>query len=148
MTSAHRALQPVTNNPSIIYQSHLTPFRTRDGLLLLTHIPIYSGTPMRLYKYLTRTHSSPPTYPVTILPPTFPHGNRSHWHPPETISCPTPSSNVRNTRPHGIAPKTNILTKNLDAHCIFNLFQRHVDDISKKHASIRPTPKHYIGNTN
>ena len=122
-------LHPISDDADIIFQSPTSVVGTEEGdLLTIIHIPLYRGSLMRMYRYVSAPFPLREDVVVTIkhnkdylaLDPSGTVGKE--LSSTEVLAC-----NHINRIFH--CTGENVLQKNLDDLCLYNLFYQRVDQI-------------------
>ena len=125
--SRQEHLHPISNDADIIFQSPTSVVGTETGdLLVIIHIPLYSGSLMRMYRYV----STPFPLSEDIVATIMHDKDYLALDPSGTIGKELSSTEVLafdhiNRIYH--CTGENVLQKNLDDLCFYNLFNQRVD---------------------
>ena len=122
-------LHPISEDADIIFQSPTSVVGTGDkDLMIIIHIPLYSGSLMRLYRYVSAPFPLREDIVATI------RHDKSYLalDPSSTIGKELSSTEVlacdQINRVYHCTGE-NVLQKNLDDLCLYNLFNQRVDRI-------------------
>ena len=123
------SLNPVSSDADTLFQSPTSVIGTNDGdLLIIVHIPLYSGSLMRLYRYVAAPFPLRDNIVATIrhekeylaLDPSGTVGKE--LSATEILKC------DRINRIHHCNGE-NVLQKNLEQLCLYNLYNQRVEEI-------------------
>ena len=123
------SLNPVSNDADTLFQSPTSVIGTNDGdLLIIVHIPLYSGSLMRLYRYVAAPFPLRDNIVATIR-----HGKEYlALDPSGTVGKELSATEIlkcdRINRIHHCNGE-NVLQKNLERLCLYNLYHQRVDEI-------------------
>ena len=129
--SRQEHLHPISEDADIIFQSPTSVVGTEDGdLLAIIHIPMYSGSLMRMYRYVSAPFPLREEVVATIkhdkdylaLDPSGTVGKE--LSSTEVLSCDQINRIFHCTG-------ENVLQKNLDDLCLYHLFNQRVDQIEE-----------------
>ena len=123
------SLNPVSDDADTLFQSPTSVIGTNDGdLLIVVHIPLYSGSLMRLYRYVAAPFPLRDNIVATI------RHNKEYLalDPSGTVGKELSATEIlkcdRINRIHHCNGE-NVLQKNLEQLCLYNLYNQQVEEI-------------------
>ena len=127
MTKARKAgLQPLSTHPGIIFQSPVTAVRDGDKLLAIVHVPMYSDGLMNLYRYLPAPFFLDSEIALRVNSATdFIALNDMGTLAKVFTSLDLQQCTVLEDIYH--CPRENVLRKDLENICLYNLFHQKAD---------------------
>ena len=126
-----RDLRPVSEDAGIIFQSETSIFGTSEGnLICVIHVPLYFGNLMNLYRYISAPFLIHENIVATIKSEKEFLALDTSGTLGKELSIEDLTACKEINRIHHCGSE-NVLQKNLNELCLYNLYHQRVDDIEK-----------------
>ena len=123
-------LHPISEDTGILFQAPVSLSKSNDSLSIIVHVPLYDGNLLNIYQY----HSTPlvlgnGSLALTVNPNSAYLALDPHHAAGRELTADQFRSCSRYARYYH-CPDTNVLSKDLSASCVYNLF---IQDMAKIH---------------